>query len=195
MRSDRQSRLEAYRRSGRYALTLNRGANDLERCEETVAQTQFFPRQIAITQRIVVLLASAIFLALALCRIIIAHLQHSLAPRPLYDHNRFRSMNGRKPYNSCTYMPGLADTGPKTARMTLLDMAFMSANASLNDFGAVYWGRGWQVGGDKPTDGKPLETVFWRIDAYDRNLRFYSEDPADPAVTRRVLTIMLTSDC
>ena len=74
-------------------------------------------------------------------------------------------------------------------------MALMSANASLNDFGAVYWGRGWQVGGDKPTDGKPLETVFWRIDAYDRNLRFYSEDPADPAVTCRVLTIMLTSDC
>lgn len=49
--------------------------------------------------------------------------------------------------------------------------------------------------GRRQADGKPLETVFWRIDAYDRNLRFYSEDPADPTVTRRVLTIMLTSDC
>jgi hypothetical protein len=37
-------------------------------------------------------------------------------------------------------------------------------------------------------------TVFWKIDAYDRELRFGSEGPADPAVTRRVLTIMLASE-
>jgi hypothetical protein len=37
-------------------------------------------------------------------------------------------------------------------------------------------------------------TAFWKIDAYDRELRFGSEDPADPSVTRRVLTIMLASE-
>ena len=32
------------------------------------------------------------------------------------------------------------------------------------------------------------------IDAYDRNLRFGSPDPADPALTSRVMTIMLSEE-
>ena len=35
---------------------------------------------------------------------------------------------------------------------------------------------------------------FWKIDAYDRDLRGPSPDPADPAMTMRVLTIMLPEE-
>lgn len=38
------------------------------------------------------------------------------------------------------------------------------------------------------------ETILFRIAYYDRSLDWGSEDPADPAVTRRVLTIMLPED-
>ena len=38
------------------------------------------------------------------------------------------------------------------------------------------------------------ERVFFKIDYYDKNLEGGSEDPADPAQTTRVLTIMLAHE-
>lgn len=38
------------------------------------------------------------------------------------------------------------------------------------------------------------QRLFWKIDYYDPNLAMASPDPADPAVTRRVLTLMLAKE-
>jgi Protein of unknown function (DUF3768) len=37
-------------------------------------------------------------------------------------------------------------------------------------------------------------TIYWKIDYYDSTLKGHSPDPADPAVTRRVLTMMLAEE-
>lgn len=34
------------------------------------------------------------------------------------------------------------------------------------------------------------ERIMWKIDAYDLAMQYGSPDPADPAITTRVLTIM-----
>ena len=63
------------------------------------------------------------------------------------------------------------------------------------DFGTIY-----QLGDGQWTNDRPrvrddeCERVFWKLDYYDRDLRFASEDAADPARTRRVLTIMLSNE-
>ena len=63
------------------------------------------------------------------------------------------------------------------------------------DFGAIYQlacGR-WTTERPKVRDDE-RERVFWKLDYYDRDLQFGSDDPANPAITRRVLTIMLADE-
>jgi hypothetical protein len=38
------------------------------------------------------------------------------------------------------------------------------------------------------------QKIFWKIDYYDINLQKHSPDPANPDVTKRILTIMLSED-
>jgi hypothetical protein len=63
------------------------------------------------------------------------------------------------------------------------------------DFGAIYklaCGR-WTTERPKVREDE-RERVFWKLDYYDRDLQFGSDDPANPAITRRVLTIMLADE-
>jgi hypothetical protein len=38
------------------------------------------------------------------------------------------------------------------------------------------------------------QTIFFKIDYYDKSLMYHSPDPSDPAVTERVITIMLADE-
>ena len=63
------------------------------------------------------------------------------------------------------------------------------------DFGCVYQlvdGR-WTIERPRVREDE-RERVFWKLDYYDRELQFASEDAANPAITRRVLTIMLADE-
>ncbi|MDY7522827.1 DUF3768 domain-containing protein [Sphingomonas sp. 10B4] len=63
------------------------------------------------------------------------------------------------------------------------------------DFGTIYQlvcGR-WTTERPQSRDDE-RERVFWKLDYYDRDLAGGSENAADPAITRRVLTIMLSDE-
>lgn len=63
------------------------------------------------------------------------------------------------------------------------------------DFGTIYQNADGRWATDRPRLREDeRERVFWKLDYYDRSMRFASDDAANPAVTRRVLTIMLSDE-
>ena len=81
--------------------------------------------------------------------------------------------------------PGVAALGQAAVARIIKTIAvyddFCQANDPYgeHDFGAF------------EADGR---TIFFKIDCYDRDLNYGSPDPANPAVTERVLTIMLAEE-
>jgi hypothetical protein len=81
--------------------------------------------------------------------------------------------------------PGVAALGPEAVERIIKTIAvfddFCHANDphEEHDFGAF------------DADGK---RVFFKIDYFDSTLTVHSPDPSDPAVTKRVITIMLAEE-
>jgi hypothetical protein len=81
--------------------------------------------------------------------------------------------------------PGVVALGPVTAERIFRTIAtyddFCHANDpwSEHDFGAF------------EADG---QTIYFKIDYYDKTMTSGSPNPADPSVTTRVITIMLASE-
>ncbi len=81
--------------------------------------------------------------------------------------------------------PGVAALGQDVVERIVKTLAvfddFCEANDPYgeHDFGAF------------EADGHKL---FFKIDYYDTNLTYHSPDPSDPAVTERVITIMLAEE-
>src|SRR2546421_8640111 len=100
--------------------------------------------------------------------------------RMLNDELRHNILAGR-----AVMTPGIAALGCEAVQRLVKTIAtfdeFCTANDphGEHDFGAFEF------------DGTP---VMFKIDYYDRDLQFHSPDPADPAVTQRVISIMLATE-
>jgi len=103
------------------------------------------------------------------------------AVRDLND--AFRKMGTGK--GTVLVTPGVSDLGSEAVAGIVAKVQAFETFTEDNDpwgehdFGAI------DLGDQK---------VFWKIDPYDLDLKYHSPNPANPAVTHRVLTIMLASE-
>ena len=93
------------------------------------------------------------------------------------EFRRFNAGNGSR-YITC----GVKGKGPEFVIKALASVQEFSTFNNDND------PHGHRDFGSLSVDG---ERIFWKIDYYDKNLEYGSEDPADPSKTHRVFTIML----
>jgi Protein of unknown function (DUF3768) len=81
--------------------------------------------------------------------------------------------------------PGIAALGPDAVQRLVQTISI------FNDFSADNDPHGEHDFGAFEFDG---HQVMFKIDYYDKTLTYHSPDPADPAVTERVITIMLAEE-
>jgi len=81
--------------------------------------------------------------------------------------------------------PGVAALGPEAVSRIVQTLAVYHAFCQVNDpYGEHDFGSFEAEG----------ETICFKIDYYDQAMEFHSPDPADPEVTRRVITVMLAEE-
>jgi hypothetical protein len=105
------------------------------------------------------------------------------------DTDRIRALNDQLRRNlrggKAVMTPGIAALGSEAVQRLVQTIAtfddFCIANDphGEHDFGAFEF------------DGA---SIMFKIDYYDRNFEFHSPDPTDPAVTERVITLMLAEE-
>ncbi|WP_062014878.1 DUF3768 domain-containing protein [Aureimonas sp. AU4] len=81
--------------------------------------------------------------------------------------------------------PGVRALGAAAVAATL------RAVAAFDDFGAHNDPFDEHEFGSVVIEG---QTVWFKVEAYDLDMRWHSPDPADPAVTHRIMTLMLPEE-
>ena len=105
------------------------------------------------------------------------------------DTDRIRALNDQLRRHltggKAVMTPGVAALGSEAVQRLVQTIAIFDDFCTANDphgehdFGAFEF------------EGAP---IMFKIDYYDKDLNFHSPNPADPAVTERVLTIMLAEE-
>jgi hypothetical protein len=105
------------------------------------------------------------------------------------DTDRIRALNDQLRrdfgFGRAVMTPGIAALGPEAVERIVRTIAvfddFCHANDphQEHDFGSF------------EADG---QTVFFKIDYFDKTMTVHSPDPADPDVTERVITVMLAEE-
>ena len=102
------------------------------------------------------------------------------AIRTLNDELRQHLLGG-----GAVITPGIASLGREAVERIVKTIAVYDDFCHANDPNEEHDFGSFKV------DGKD---ILFKIDYYDRTLTFHSPNPADPAVTERVITIMLAEE-
>jgi Protein of unknown function (DUF3768) len=92
---------------------------------------------------------------------------------------------GKSPNGKTVITSGIQSSGAiDVAKLVQAIAAFDQFNSDIDpygehDFGAIDFGQ---------------HRVFWKIDYFDQSMEFGSDDPANPEITTRVMTIMLAEE-
>ncbi len=111
--------------------------------------------------------------------------QNDLFRKALIDPTAAIEMHSKGIQGQVFVTPGVSDEGVE------FQTAALAAVASDDQFDEGNDPYGDHTFGTVTVSGQKL---FWKIDLYDADYKYGSERPFDPAVTRRVLTIMCPSE-